>query len=397
MPVWHEVLLPWRDDDLVQVIGIAQEQHPERTELYSLWQELDWPILWDPFNITGSSAVPNYILVDEHGIVRSTRAPRGEVESFLETEYPAPAKTRAVQASASRLIELSITNPDPKSHEAQHLNALSDLIWRVPGRMQAALQTLEEHAYERADDPLLAFHAGVARRLRYDSPDTQPHDFQAAIDHWTRALSIDPNQYIWRRRIQQYGPRMDKPYPFYNWVAEAQETLLKLGIEAPQLRAALTPAELTKQGGWRAAPRGTTPEPDPEDRILRDRKNWISVETAVAFDTSKKKRIASVHLALRPAKEPSAHWNNESGPMQIWLEAYELPEGWSVDQPLIEYEAQTEEITSRELRHFTYEIELPPGTEDGILDGYALFYICEDAEGRCLYMRKDFSIEVVVP
>ena len=73
MPVWHETLLPWRDEELVQVIGIATEQHPERTELYAMWQELDWPILWDPFNLTQSFAVPLAMSIDENGVIRSMR------------------------------------------------------------------------------------------------------------------------------------------------------------------------------------------------------------------------------------------------------------------------------------------------------------------------------------
>jgi hypothetical protein len=39
---------------------------------------------------------------------------------------------------------------------------------------------------------------------------------QKAVQYWTMALDMDSNQYIWRRRIQQYGPRLEKPYSFYD-------------------------------------------------------------------------------------------------------------------------------------------------------------------------------------
>lgn len=55
------------------------------------------------------------------------------------------------------------------------------------------------------------FRLGVAYRARYDSLLRQPGDFRKAVEHWERALALDANQYIWRRRIQQYGPRFDKP------------------------------------------------------------------------------------------------------------------------------------------------------------------------------------------
>ena len=82
----------FRDEGVIAVVGITQEQHPERCRLYAQWKEYDWPILWDPFNLTGSKVVPNVVLVDEHGVVRSTRPdPRTFVESFLEVEFDAPA------------------------------------------------------------------------------------------------------------------------------------------------------------------------------------------------------------------------------------------------------------------------------------------------------------------
>ena len=88
---------------------------------------------------------------------------------------------------------------------------------RGPGRL---------HSKRPSVDPKNApvqFRLGVCYRRRYESQQRQPGDFQAAIDSWSRALDLDPNQYIWRRRIQQYGPRLDKPYAFYDWVNEAEK------------------------------------------------------------------------------------------------------------------------------------------------------------------------------
>ena len=60
----------------------------------------------------------------------------------------------------------------------------------------------------------------LSRALRVTAP--AAGRFRKAVEHWERALALDSNQYIWRRRIQQYGPRLDKPYPFYDWIPEAR-------------------------------------------------------------------------------------------------------------------------------------------------------------------------------
>jgi hypothetical protein len=28
------------------------------------------------------------------------------------------------------------------------------------------------------------------------------------------------------------------------------------------------------------------------------------------------------------------------------------------------------------------------------LDGYALYYVCEESGGQCLYLRQDFTVEI---
>ena len=90
--------------------------------------------------------------------------------------------------------------------------------------IKAYLKVLEKEP----EQGLTHFHLGVAYRKRYDSDHRQPEDFQMAVEHWGKALDIDPNQYIWRRRIQQYGPRLDKPYSFYDWVGEARREIMAL-------------------------------------------------------------------------------------------------------------------------------------------------------------------------
>ncbi len=391
MPGWHDALLPWRDDDGLAVIGITEEQHPARCRLFAQWKGLDWPILWDPFNLTESKVVPLHVLIDEHGIVRGVNPTAEALEEFLLGEFPAPTTPRAEHDAGATLLEVGAHAQG--SFEDLHARALSDLLWRVPGRMDAAVDTLERQAIERADDPRYAFRAGVARRMRYDSVEREPGDFQAALDHWTRALAGDPNQYIWRRRIQQYGPRMDKPYPFYDWIATAQREITARGEVPCELRAALTPVELAQPADFRAGDGGAS-EPDPSGRIQRADDGWIAVESAVAFDTSASSRVASLHFALRP-RAGRAHWNNEAEPTIVWLDA-DAAHG-RLDRQLLESTSRPTAAVSDELRSFTAELELADGVDTAVVRGYALTYVCEDVDGTCLFVRRDFAVEVTRP
>jgi hypothetical protein len=395
VPVWHERTREWRASGRLVVIGIAQEQHPDRCRLFAQWQGFDWPILWDPFDLTGSDRVPSVVAVDEHGVVRALRPdPSSLAASFLDVDFPAPKEEVAAPVEAGAgLVELARA-PDG-TFERAHYGALSDLLWRGTERMDAAIETLERQAAERPDDAQLAFRAGVARRLRCDSPLARPEDFQAAIDHWARALALEPNQYIWRRRIQQYGPRMDKPYNFYAWTEEARSAIRARGEEPLALAAELTPAELAEPRREPAADASEASEPDPAGEIRRAPDGWFALESAVAFDTSGEAPVASVHLAFRPAG--AVHWNNEVAPMRVWIGSPELPRGWRPDARLLTAPAPAEAVSS-EVRRFAFDLAFPAGAEiDGAVRGYALVYACEDEHGECVYVRRDFEVPVHRP
>ncbi len=377
------------------VLGITQEQHPERCQLYAQWQAFDWPILWDPFNTTESKAVPGIVAVDEAGIVRAV-GPRTNTfdQDFLAAEFP--FSDEIAEAPLERAGLVALETAQEGSFEEAHYAALSDLLWpeRKADR-SAAVERLILDAAVQPGNPRLAFHAGVALRMRYDEHARGgSDDFQAAIDHWTRALAGDPSQYIWRRRIQQYGPRMDKPYPFYTWVAEARDALRGRGEEPFELVAELTPAELAQPRRSALASSEEPIEPDPESKIPEGT-DWVEVEAALAFDTSGDGRTASLHLAFRPNAERAVHWNNEVEPMLVWVGAGDLPAGWALSARSLEGQPPTEE-TSQETRRFSVDLSLPEGAS-GELKGYALFYACEDEGGTCVYLRRDFVVGVKAP
>ncbi|MFT7463911.1 MAG: hypothetical protein ACI9EF_002259 [Pseudohongiellaceae bacterium] len=414
MPVWHELAQRLRENHDFVVVGIAQEQHPERCALYATWQRFDWPILWDPFNLTEAAAVPNVYALDEAGIVRAIRpTPSTFAADFLERTFPAapseassaapttaPVEAPAVDAGAParvaavvpQLVECDRTAAG--TAEGDMWRSLSRLLFADPAKRpwDEAVAVLGSYADDHPDDARAAFRRGVALRMRYDSPQRQSADFQGALDAWSEALAMRPNEYIWRRRIQQYGPALDKPYPFYPWVDAALQALQERGEPAPALTAALTMAE-------RAQPRRSfetaadQSEPDPTGAIVRDDGSWLEVDTAVAYHTSASKTVARVHVALRPVTTSAVHWNNEAEPLLVWFGDDALPDDWELGSRLQRIAGDTSQVVSSEVRSAEVELRLPAGAT-GTLSGYALYYACDGVDGLCTYLRRDFAVTV---
>lgn len=378
MPVWYETVKQWVEDEALVFIGITQEQHPERCELYRQWKGFDFPILWDPFNLTQSKVVPRFIAIDEYGVVRSTRLnPRNFEEKFLAVEFDPPTEDMSQADPVCSFTDLH-GEPSPISSLSQG------------GGFQESVSALAALMKAEPKNARAAFHAGVAYRLRHDSAQAEPGDFQSAIDAWGAALKLDPNQYIWRRRIQQYGPRMDKPYPFYTWTKQAQADLLARGETPVPLVAELTRAELAEPRGAKPKADQELVDPDPDGEINSDRLGLVSIESAVAFDTSGKKSVASVHLMLGTNAKRDVHWNHEAGPsVQIWVDA--------PTPRLLSAALRTDTASSVGVQQFGFEIELLAGEDSMVLPAYALYYVCEGESGTCLYLRQEFEIELRRP
>jgi len=55
-------------------------------------------------------------------------------------------------------------------------------------------------------------------------------------------------------------------------------------------------------------------------------------------------------------------------------------------------------LVSQEPRRVEFEIRSPADARQGpvVVPGYALYYVCEDVNGTCLYRRQDVAIELEV-
>ncbi len=377
------------------MVGIIQEQHPDRARLFMQWKQMGWPILVDSLNLLEVSAVPITLAIDEHGIIRHVRMRRGEAEKidekFLSRVYDAPAGAPAPSASLPDLEKLRPQDDQPQAW-SEYANAL--MLWEGAERLDAAIEAYDRALRLEPGNGWTHFRLGVAHRRRYDSEGRAPGDFAKAVEHWSRALDIDPNQYIWRRRIQQYGPRLDKPYPFYDWVVSAREEIAQRGEMPVPLRVEPGGAEFATPARRFAGASETGAAPDPEGRIRRDEGELIHVETVVVPDTSSSRFSARVHLVFRPDLERKAHWNNEVDDLLVWVPA---PEGWQVDLQRITLPNPPEPVT-QETRRVEFELRGPRRSSGPVdIPAYALYYVCEDVDGSCLYSRQDLPLRILSP
>lgn len=397
MPGWHEKLKD--HDDIVQ-IGLIQEQHPDRCKLFMQWKQMDWPIMVDSLNLLGVKVVPITLFIDEHGIIRKVKPEHDDLQTFLDTKY---------ELTEEQAVPL-VPKPDVRALKHRHV----DLRKRPPGRVSAAeYRALADQMFLWFDadaSPMVAawqdmaldaapedgdayFRAGVALRRHFDLGNGTLNDFGKAMKHWERSLEIDPNHYIRRRRIQQYGPRLDKPYSFYDWINTAREEITARGE---------TPVELVVEpsGAEFAHPEKDMKEsvgavnPDPEGKINRDKGGLIQINAVPVPGKLGAGEASRVHVAFAVNADLMAHWNNESGESVFWIDA---PEGWSVEKKLWSL-PNGKGATSEEERKLEFEVRAPRDAKPGKaeLKCFALYYVCEGAEGTCLYLRHDVTIELEV-
>ena len=391
MPVWHAQTEAARESGELVVLGVVQEQHPDRARLFAQWHQIDWPILWDPFNTLGDAVVPVYRLIDEHGVLRDGR-PRSEaIDPFLAANFEAPrgpaSPPPSDEADRRTLVALDDLAPDDPARRA--LEITSALLFERRPPTDAELTLLASRADASAAD---LFRLGVARRMRHDSPARTSRDFAAALEVWSAALELDPSQYIWRRRIQQFGPRLDKPYPFYDWIDEARAAVEARGEVPFPLPVALTGSERASRGDFEAAAAAAT-EPDPEGRVPRDLDGLFTVDSAVAFDTDPARNVARLHLWISPTEGSGGHWNNESGPARVWLDASSLPDGWALEDTLLELPGPAT-ATSEEVRAIDLELRAPEGfSGEATLSGYLLTDACRD-DGVCFHLRRNLTVSI---
>ncbi|MEM7559037.1 MAG: hypothetical protein AAF394_07925 [Planctomycetota bacterium] len=394
--MWHDLTRKARESGELVLLGVIQEQHAERCRLYAQWKQYDWTIVQDATNRLDNSAVPIFVALDEAGTVVDTSLRPNELQAFLDRPAVKFTVAKSEADPAKQLEALAKQTDGSTDPRAWQELAEQRLLWQGDSGLRQAIADFRAGIDVANKSPISAelhFGLGVALRKRFDSSLRKTDDFQSAVYAWDRALDLNPNHYIYRRRIQQYGPRLMKPYPFYDWVEQATADIRERGEEPIKLSVPPSGAEIAQPSRAKLAGTKTASEPDPKDAIDLDLGvggSLIASRTVVVPGKIKAGANLRVHLEWQPNK--LAHWNNEAEPVAVWLD---LPADWGAEQQLWTL-PQPKEIESRETRRLEFELQSPKNAKSTVLKGYALYYVCEDVGGQCLYLRQDFSISVEV-
>ncbi len=354
---------------------------------------MDWPVLVDPLNLLDVGVVPIALLIDEHGVIRAK--PRGGDPSMIVREFlaasfdePAADEDRAKPAAPDLETLKRLAANGNAADWRRYAEAL--VLWGRDAGLDHAIPAFERAIEADGADARAEFRLGVAYRTRYDSDRGEAADFRSAVEHWSRARAIQPNNYVWMRRLQQFGPRQQKPYPFYDWIATARaeieawgETPIALPVE-PRGAELASPARFGSSGE-------SAIEPDPDGRIRRDPGEFVRVEVTTVPLRIDPSGTARVYLEFRPNPRKKAHWNNEVGGLVAWLDP---PDGWEVDRQHVEVSPPPRPV-SDESRRVEFEVRSPDQVRAPVeLAAYALYYVCEGIQGQCLYRRQDLSVEL---
>lgn len=394
--MWYEKTRKERESGKLQILSLIEEQHPDRCQLFRQWKRLDGPALVDSLNLLGVSAVPLAFFVDEHGVVRNSKASPESLSEFLGREYDAPLVEQAGNLQPpdpKALATLAQTSTGGPAGAKAWLD-LGDALF-LDGRREDLAPAIA--AYEKAvafgGPPETRFRLGVALRRRYESAARQDGDFRRAFEAWTDALLLQPNQYIWRRRIEQYGPRLEKPYAFYDWVREAREEIAARGEKPVDLLVDPKGTEITHPQKAFAILNVQEKEPDPDGKIAHDVDRLIRIETAVAPAFVRPGKAARIHIALRPDPGKTAHWNNETPQgLTVWIRA---PDGLEIDKRSFSPPDPKEPETT-EAREAEFEVRMAAAAKPAkvSIPAYALYHVCEAKGGTCRYLRQDFDVVI---
>lgn len=381
MPGWHGKTKQAVAEGQLVVAGIAPEQHGDRMALFLQWKGMsEMSVMLDSYNVLGLKVVPITLLIDEAGIIRGRNPSAQELAQFLQE----PAAEVGSAPPAPRL-----TSGDPIAARSSG----------APDRhvLLALDEILEDANTESAAEALAHFQLGVAYRKRYDSDKAIPSDFNEAVRNWQAALTIDPSNYIWRRRLQQYGPRLDKPYPFYNWISQAREEITARGDTPHPLVAEPSGAELATptKGVPPGPPAPRPPHPDPNNKLPHDTDGLFEHNIVTVTHTGKTPSAMRIFVESSLTQD-GAKWNDEAGLSTVRITP---PTNWIAEPTVVSFlprkgaSLEAPRVIEFELRRSK---PIDPFEDKPPFDTSFQFFlhVCHGRTAVCEYLRSNLTIDL---
>ena len=167
MPGWHAKTEALQREGRLQLMGVIQEQHPDRCRLFMQWKEMGWPVAVDALNRLGFDAVPITYLIDESGVIRFVNPGPPELETFLATTYPRPRVLPEAPGAPPEITSLVPGHPGTSYEWRDYADAL--FLWGGEARLGEAIGAYTRALASADDDGPLHFRLGTVYRRRYDS------------------------------------------------------------------------------------------------------------------------------------------------------------------------------------------------------------------------------------
>ena len=128
------------------MVGILEEQHPDRARLFMQWKRMEWPLLVDSYNLLAVPYVPITLALDEYGVIRAIHPPMqkpGEIEQFLGQTFERPANYRETKPAVPNLSRLRPPAPSsPGQAWKEYGDALA--VWGGPDRLSQVISAYQE-------------------------------------------------------------------------------------------------------------------------------------------------------------------------------------------------------------------------------------------------------------
>ena len=344
---------------------------------------MDWPVYIDSFNLLEVEAVPMTFLVNPKGVITKVSPSKKNLDSILKNA------TNAINPTTSDDLEPYWSTLLKKRSFNLFCNLASE---RNFVELFKSIKMLKKSDYKMRHEHL-EFMTGVAYKMRSESPFRKLDDFSKAIDHWETALELRPNQYIWRRRIQQYGPILGKPYPFYDWVEIALKELKEKGevpfnenfVLTESEQSILTPTQTSNKKNYKI--------PDPFNKLKRGNMQFVNTRVLTIPSHPKTGRPFRVFVQLDLKQPDSVQWNNEGAASHLYFEKSNFNKT-SIHRF---WTGTKEKEYSTEQRIIDFELNYP---RSGIIGGkklpagYIVVNLCDRLTGACFTRRIDFSIPI---
>lgn len=402
---WDDATREARAAHELQLFGVALDQHPERAELFALDHDLDWPVLWDPFDLLEIDDVPRAWLLDGEGRVRAVDpapdawraalvdASDASADGVPPFDEEAAARAFGISEEETPFLVPQLFDATPGSSAASAWRGLSRLLLIAPWAFDAAsfefgLGALQAYVDRHPDDTWARFRLGVGWRMRFDRSVAQPGDFESALACWRAASARRPRSRVFAERAEQYGPQPDGDEAPYGWIDAAAARVAARGVSPPHAFRAPTAGERGRVPPDAARP----PAPrDPTDAQPAD-DSWFTVEVVVVPAAGTEVERTRVHLGVVPDEARDVAWCNPDGPLEARIEAASLPEGWSIEQAVL-VAGDDPAPRSQEARWVEFGLVHPPGAS-GRVRVTVLVPAAADG-GACRLLRRD--VDVALP